>query len=114
MLLYRVLTAIVGIPVVLLAIWLGGWALATLLFLISILGLREFYGLARQLGAKPAAWAGYPFAVLFIVTAIRPELALLVLTLLMLSAFVSQLFRPSDQPFLISVSSGILGCLYIP
>jgi phosphatidate cytidylyltransferase len=89
MLWQRVLTAAVGIPVVLLLIYAGGWYLAGAVALLTILGLREFYALCALPPQRDAAdhtadaqtaasasklvrWAfasaqvfGYLFAVLF-------------------------------------------------
>ena len=54
----RVAVAVVGVPVVLAAIWVGGWPLAALLAAAAALGAHEFYGLARARGIEPFAGAG--------------------------------------------------------
>mgnify|MGYP001825320357 CR=1 FL=1 len=49
----RLAVALVGIPVVLGALWAGGWVLSLLVALVAVLGSREFYNLARLRGAEP-------------------------------------------------------------
>lgn len=49
----RVLTAIIGIPIVLGAVWIGGWAFFGLITLASIGALLEFYWMAEKKGAHP-------------------------------------------------------------
>jgi phosphatidate cytidylyltransferase len=64
MLLQRLLTAVVGIPVALLLIHAGGWWLAAALALLAVGGLRELYRLlsARDMLVYPGL--GYPLAVI--------------------------------------------------
>ncbi len=54
----RVGVAAVGIPVVLGATWLGGWALAVLLAAAAAVAAAELYGLGRARGAAPFAFIG--------------------------------------------------------
>jgi phosphatidate cytidylyltransferase len=125
MLRYRLLTALIGIPIALLAIWLGGWALTGLLFLLSLIGLREFYRLAARLGAAPASWIGYLFALGFLITAqARFDYSLSDLTyetasiglfaLLFLAAATREVLRPAGSPSLLSLGATVTGALYLP
>lgn len=50
MLLPRVLTAVVGVPILLAAIHFGGLPFFFIILAITLLGLREFYFLARETG----------------------------------------------------------------
>jgi phosphatidate cytidylyltransferase len=61
---HRALTAVVGIPLALVVIYLGGWWLTGLIALVALGGLRESY---RLLAARERAvyrWLGYPLALL--------------------------------------------------
>lgn len=49
----RVLVSVLGIPVVLGSLWLGGWALGALLSVAAVLGAREYFNLARARGERP-------------------------------------------------------------
>lgn len=59
----RILTAVVGIPILLAIAYLGGPALLAGLGLLAVLGMREFYSIAEPAGLKPVRSVGY-FAVL--------------------------------------------------
>lgn len=58
----RTLFAIVAIPVVLGAVWVGDWALASILAIASALAAWEFYRIAEKLGTRPMARAGIGIA----------------------------------------------------
>lgn len=49
----RALTAAIGIPLVLLPLFLGGWVWTALLAALALLGAREWIGLARASGLTP-------------------------------------------------------------
>jgi phosphatidate cytidylyltransferase len=63
----RLAVSVVGIPVVLGAVYLGGWWLFSLLVVAALLGLHEFWLLAKPLA--PLAPAGYIGAILALVGA---------------------------------------------
>lgn len=63
MLRQRVLTALIGIPVGLLLVWLGGWYLAGAVALLAIAGLRELYRLMKARDRLVYPWLGYPLAI---------------------------------------------------
>lgn len=54
MLLQRVLSALVGIPLIVLAVWHGGLPLLLLIALIIFFGLREMHVMLSNLGLKPS------------------------------------------------------------
>ena len=54
----RILTAAIGIPVLLLLVRAGGWLLAASLSLLGFIGWWEFCRLARAGGLKPWFWLG--------------------------------------------------------
>ncbi len=68
MLWQRVLTAAVGIPLALLLIYLGGWYLAAIVSLLSLVGLREYYRLAAACGARVRPVIGYLLALPVLLT----------------------------------------------
>ena len=53
----RILVAVVGLPVVLGVVWLGGWWLCLLALVAGVIALHELYVMARPL--RPLALAGY-------------------------------------------------------
>lgn len=56
MLWQRVLSALVGSPLIVLAVWHGGLPLLILTGLIIVLGLREMTEILARLGLKPQLW----------------------------------------------------------
>jgi phosphatidate cytidylyltransferase len=63
----RVLVVLVGLPLVLGLVWLGGWWLCALTLVVGLLALHEFYGMTRPL--QPIVIAGYLGLVLTLVAA---------------------------------------------
>ena len=59
MLLYRVLSAVVGIPLIVLAVWHGGVILILLTGLIMLLGLREMIDMLTRVDIKPSPYLAY-------------------------------------------------------
>ena len=73
----RVGVAAVGIPIAVLVLYLGGWALAALLAVIAALGAAEFLRIARQREVFPVTVLTIAGAVAFLViAALRPTAAL--------------------------------------
>ncbi|MBN1461186.1 MAG: phosphatidate cytidylyltransferase, partial [Armatimonadetes bacterium] len=64
MLIHRVVTALVGIPIALGVIYLGGWWLTGLTVVLALAGLRELYRLVRARDQNAYTWIGYPLAVI--------------------------------------------------
>lgn len=54
--------ALVGIPIVVVVLYVGSWALAVTVAAIAVIATDEFYRLARSKGALPVAWLGMPTA----------------------------------------------------
>jgi phosphatidate cytidylyltransferase len=63
----RILVAIVGLPLVLGLVWLGGWWLFGLVAVAGMLALHEFFTVIRPL--RPLTPAGYTGAILALVAA---------------------------------------------
>lgn len=54
----RVIVAVAAIPLIVFAVFEGGYWFFLLVALISAIALWEFYGMARQKGAEPLRWFG--------------------------------------------------------
>ena len=119
MLWQRLLTGLVGIPVLLAVVYLGGWWLAGVVAALALVGLREFYRLAaaRSLLSYPSL--GYPWAVLTIAAAGSPywtrfpwqvEAALMSLALIAVVSCLLAAPRPWQRPKLFAT---LMGQLYI-
>jgi phosphatidate cytidylyltransferase len=117
----RVAVAVVGIPLVLLCLVLGGWVLGGLIALAAALGAREFFALARLRGSEPFEVPGVIGAAGLVLLAVRFETSealalagggvLIGLTLVLLAAAV-WLRGPERSP-LSSVAHTLTGVVYI-
>lgn len=76
----RVLTAIIGVPLLLFIVYLGGFWYGLIIGAISIMGVNEFFALMQKGGWEPVKIAGYILAPLSIF-AIFPGNTLLLLSL---------------------------------
>jgi phosphatidate cytidylyltransferase len=122
MLLHRVLTAVVGIPVALLLIYLGGWYLAAAVALIAVGGLRELYRLLAARDGRALPWLGYPLAIVLTGVAATSSRGAMVVPLaaeaaLLVSAFaiaawwmLSLVSRPTGADLFATISAHI----YVP
>lgn len=52
----RIISALAGIPLVILAVWFGGIPLILMTGLLIVLGLREMTWMLNKLGLKPSLW----------------------------------------------------------
>ncbi len=75
MLLPRVLTAVFGIPIILIAVRLGGISFLLLVFGVSLFCLYETFSLFAKIGVKPRSMFGYPLAVFLFIVFIMPSYA---------------------------------------
>lgn len=119
----RILTALVGIPLFLGVLWVGGWPLTALTLALSFLGFFEYARLAAALGVrviKPvglAGCAGLIFAAHQALAAGTPALVAwgpsgaVVLTLLVLGALGWQTFAGSGYG-LAGAAATVTGVLY--
>jgi phosphatidate cytidylyltransferase len=75
----RVVTALVAIPIVLLFIWLGGWAAFAALLFTVIWSLYELRTMLLHSGYRPVLWLSLALSVIFLVSAMFPRWRLLLL-----------------------------------
>jgi len=132
----RIVTGILGIPVVLGAIWLGGWAFFLMMALISTGALLEFYWMTEKRGAIPnkalGVAAGLLLSLSFMhgasdlfflgifgtkptdlaVMLARFALTLGVLLLFAIATMIDQMFRKEGSPLINNVAT-FAGVTYI-
>ncbi|HSQ75934.1 MAG TPA: phosphatidate cytidylyltransferase [Bacteroidota bacterium] len=131
----RVLVALAGIPIVIAATMVGGYLFFAVVLLVSLVGLHEFYGLARAKGASPQAPLGYLLGILVVTVFLYDRLRLLIVAafdrggiaipfptmaqelLILLLAFIPaililELFRGKPNP-LTNIAVTIMGAMYV-
>lgn len=127
--LVRTASGAVLLGIVLAAIFLGVWGYGALLLFITVVGVWEFYGLARAKGSEPQRGMGVLMSIILFFAGFVPSLyiynvidksELLVdgLLLLMLCAillvltFVIEVFRNRKTP-IYNIATTIMGTLYV-
>ncbi|MFZ5591044.1 MAG: phosphatidate cytidylyltransferase [Bacillota bacterium] len=101
MLAHRVLSALVGIPLVLWAVWQGGLFLLLLLGLLMLLAAGEFVALSRGWGATLSLFLIWPALVVLLLAVYYGGKQLLLLVYILLPLFLLAVFvfvYPRFQP----------------
>ncbi|RQD67789.1 MAG: phosphatidate cytidylyltransferase [Tindallia sp. MSAO_Bac2] len=88
----RIITTVIGLPVLFIILHLGNPYLLPALFIVTVLGLNEFYDASASIGIRPISWAGYLITViyyylLFIGVSIPGGIALTVLLVIISLSF---------------------------
>jgi phosphatidate cytidylyltransferase len=109
----RVLVAVVGVPVVLGLVYLGGWWLFALVLGAALVGLHEYAALTRRL--RPLVLAGYLGAAAMLLGATLGGMPWLLggLMLTLLAAFVLQGLAGTRQPATVAIGTTLLGTAWI-
>jgi len=126
----RTITGALFVTVMVFCIWFSYWTMAGLFFVISILGLWEFYSLLEKTNHHPQKYFGILIAVGFFASLfyfindsqrggwsglnafVGVVMALLVVVLSFSISFFIELFRNKSQPF-VNVALTILGLFYV-
>lgn len=106
----RILTAVVAIPLVLVAVWMGGWIFVGLLLLVALLAQWEVYGLLQASGIQPYSMLGLVLGALVVVQYTVPALWPLVLAvglIIVASCVVIARKKPLE-----AVSGTLFGAFY--
>ncbi|HUK95229.1 MAG TPA: phosphatidate cytidylyltransferase [Gaiellaceae bacterium] len=109
----RILVAVVGLPVVLYLVWLGGWWIFALAVVVAVVALHEFFWIARPL--RPLVLAGYTGAVLALVGAWRGGPAWMVGGFLatFALAFLLKGVSQTEQSVTVAVGTTVLGAGWV-
>src|SRR3989441_13347633 len=110
----RIIVAAIAIPLVVVIIWVGGWALAVTLAILGVLGAHEVYDFGRRQGVEPMERTGWLAAAaipLLTYWAKAPNFLLAAIWLMFAMALVMARRGPSGRP-LASVSITLFGCVY--
>lgn len=115
----RILTAIVGVGILLTAILYSQWSYMVIFLLISLLTTYEFYQLGQKAGRNPfRTWGLISSALLFGLAFLYVTNAFEVTYLLFFLAFLSSIvglsiFRKNKEHLISSMSFSVLGVAYI-
>jgi phosphatidate cytidylyltransferase len=113
----RILTAIVGLPILLYTVWSRSpYFFVILTAIAALLALSEFYGLASKVGYKPQIVVGYIAGLVVLASYLFNEPSLAVAAVIALSIVsLSAALRSADEikNSLMSVSSTVFGVIYV-
>jgi len=109
----RVLVAAVGLPVVLVVVWAGGWWLFGLATFVALVALHEYARLIRPL--RPLVLAAYVGAVAMLAGATAGGATWLLGGLLLMLAVtvVMHLFAETRPPATVAIGSTFLGAAWV-
>ena len=112
-LLSRVLIALVGLPIVLLVVWAGGWWLFALVAVGAVLALHEYALMIRTL--RPVVLAAYTGAVLTLVGARlgEPDWMIAGFLVTLVLAFLLHWIATTRQSATVAIASTVLGAAWI-
>lgn len=113
----RVVSAIIGIPVLIFTVYKGGLLFLALVSIVAFLGLHEFYGLIQKKGIHLSKVIfltnGLIFVFLSLANINNGLIFDLFLFYILISILISQLFRSNQSNPLLSTSLSLLGILYV-
>jgi phosphatidate cytidylyltransferase len=109
----RILVGVIGLPVVLGAVWVGGWWLFALVAVAAMIAVHEFVTMARPL--RPLAPAVYIGVLLGLIGAHEGGVVWLLGGVLatFLFAFVLNAFSTTRAPSTVAIAATILGATWI-
>lgn len=109
----RVLVVAVGVPIVLGAVWVGGWWLLALALLAAVIALHEYAALIRPL--RPLVLACYLGTIAMLVSTDRGGLEWLLGGFMstLLLAFILEGVSGTRQPPTVAIGSTVLGTAWI-
>ncbi|QGG48206.1 phosphatidate cytidylyltransferase [Heliorestis convoluta] len=65
----RIVSAIIGIPVLIAIVYQGGWWMTIAVAILALIGYREFQVMARRMDYRPPLWIAYPLVIALVLVA---------------------------------------------
>jgi phosphatidate cytidylyltransferase len=115
MLKHRVITAAIGIPVLIFAIWFGDPWFSFLIAAAALAGAYEFYHMANLGRRDPLLYLGLLWTLALVLSAHykNPDVLPIVVTAIMLISLICLLYRPSREEAFRNWAWTIVGALYV-
>ncbi len=109
----RLLTAVIGVPILVFALIEGGYALLTIVTFVMVIGLWEFFNIMELRGYKPLKIPGYISGFLIIFSAYFFHNYFFILFAVFLFILIAGLFEKDNKTALSGMGVTILGVFYI-
>ena len=115
MLKHRVITAAIGLPLIILAIWFGDPWFTILISAAALAGTYEFYHIANFDRKEPLLYLGLLWSMVLVFSSHyqNPDVLPTAITATMLISFIYLLFRPSREKAFRDWAWMIVGALYV-
>jgi len=115
MLRYRVVTAAVGLPLIVLAIWFGNPSFSLFIAAAALTGTYEFYRMANFDWREPLLYLGLLWTLALVLSPhyTNPDLLPVVITATVLASLICLLLRRSREEGLRDWAWTIVGALYV-
>ena len=115
MLKHRVITGVVGVPLIILAIWFGGPWTTIFIAAAALAGVYEFYRMANFDRREPLLYLGLLWTLAFVLSAYfrNPDLLPIVVTAAIVVSLICLLLRPSREKAFDKWAWTIAGALYV-
>lgn len=111
----RVISAIVGLPIIIACLFMGGKPITILIFLLSIAGLYEYYNAFKSIRYKPDALIGYLGTITYYLIIVINKNSIVFLPLLLFITLLLLFFDIiKNDKSIIDIAITILGLVYIP
>jgi phosphatidate cytidylyltransferase len=115
----RVITAVIGLPVLVACFYLGGVPFLLLILTLAAVSINEFYNMMRVKNYLPAYYVGNFFTLFFIVSAYfalkknwEPAHSA-ILTVAALATMIATLFLKRPKEAIVDIAVTLLGMIYI-
>jgi phosphatidate cytidylyltransferase len=114
----RIITTIIGIPLIVLIIFWGEFPFFIIIMILAFLGLNELYNMAHKQGYKPSYILGSILTAYFIFTTFYDIYNLkyyknVIVTFFIIICFIIQLFKKDFSKVLPDLSIPIFGSIYL-
>lgn len=110
----RILSAVVALPILVVIVWLGSYWLVALVAIVVFLASREFYSLLKRAGLSPHSQLGYAWGISIIaIAAADSSLWVWVVIIGIATIALIGFFRRSSMTWALDISSTIFGSLFI-
>lgn len=111
----RVISGVLGIPILLAVVHYGGAILFAAIIIVALIGLYEFYQAIKEKELHPVTWLGYIIAVGILTQFYYSSLRVSVLFWLVLAVITLSFILLTNRKYtIIDASVTIYGILYVP
>ncbi|HHY77296.1 MAG TPA: CDP-archaeol synthase [Clostridiales bacterium] len=111
----RIISAFFGLPIIIAILLLGGKLLYLFVFLLSLMGLYEYYKAFLHIDYKPITWIGYLITVIYYIQLSISKFNFVSFTVLIFIALLIIFWEIIKKGYnVLNVAITVLGIIYVP